>query len=180
MVRKNGNNTRVFLNQGNIKGRILHRTRKNKDVIFGAQSIKKQIGLQSRRTVDFDIFTKNSKMSAKQLEKEFDKLTRGDNFYVKKGKNPGTYKIKFIGKDRIRGTEDDSTIVDYTKFPKPKPKAINIDGIRYRTLAEELKAKRKILKDPRFAFRRKKDLNDLKRILKAGKISRKGGPIKWL
>lgn len=174
MVTKNNNNVRVFLNQGRIKAKILHRTRKNKDIIFGARSIQKQIGLLARPTKDFDIFTKESKISAFELEKKLDKLTRGNNYYVKKGINPGTWKIKWRGKDMIIGNKDDETIVDYTTFPKPLPKTVLINRIKYRTLAQELAKKRKILKDPMFEFRRKKDLEDFNRIKSAGKSVRKG------
>jgi len=161
------------MNQGNIKNKILKRTRNNKDIIFGAQSIKKQIGLLARRTEDFDIFTKKSRQSASEIEKSLDKLTRGDNFFIKKGKHPRTWKVKFVGRDRKKGTDDDKTVVDYTTTPKPVPKSRIINKIKYRTLKEELKAKLKILKDPRFSFRREKDLEDIRRIKSAGKSIRR-------
>jgi len=172
-MNKNNNNARVFINQGNIKGKILHRARKKKDIIFGAQSIKKQIGLLARPTSDFDIFTGKSKSSAKEVEKQLDKLTRGDNFFVKKGKNPETWKVKWRGKDLMPRTEDDKTIVDYTTAPKPLPKFRIINDIRYRKLSEELKAKQRIVKNPLFKFRREKDLEDIRRIRLAGKNIRK-------
>ncbi len=168
------NNLRVFLNRGTIKGKILHNTRKKKDIIFGARSIQKQIGILARPTKDFDIFTNNSKKSARSLEKQLDKLTRGDNFFVKRGLNPTTNKVKFIGRDRIRNTRDDETIADFTKTPKPIPKFVTINEIRFRTLEEEIKAKQKLIRDPLFKFRRLKDLEDLRRIRNAGRSIRKG------
>lgn len=165
----NNNKLRVFLNRGTIKGRILSKARREKDIIFGAKSIQKQVGLQARPTKDFDLFTKNPKMSAVEMEKNFDKLTRGDNFFVKKGKNPTTYKVKFKGRDLTKGTNDDETIVDFTRTPKPIPNFKKINEIRYRSLNEELKAKVRLIKDPRFEFRREKDLRDLKILLKTRK-----------
>jgi len=169
----NNNNLRKWLNSGNLKGKILHRARKKNDIIFGAQSIKKQIGLGARRTVDFDIFTKDSMESAVAIRRASNRITRGQNFYVKKGMNPGTYKVKNKGKDGIQGTQDDSTLVDFTTMPKKQPKTITINQIRYRALTEELKAKNRIIKDKMFAFRRAKDLEDRNRILRAGRRSRK-------
>lgn len=163
-----------IINRSRIKGRILSRTRRKKDIIFGGQSIKKQIGILARRTKDFDIFTKKSRKSALEVEGKFDKLTRKDNFYVKKGKNPSTWKVKFIGRDGIRGNEDDETIVDYTKTPKPEPKTVRINGIRYRNLNEEIKAKLRAIRNPKFAFRKEKDLDDIRRIIKAGRSVRRG------
>lgn len=171
----NSNNVRVKQNLHRLKGRIFSRARKNKDIIFGAQSIKKQIGLLARPTRDIDAFTKKPKESARDVEKHSDKITRGDNFYVKKGRNPGTWKVKGIGKDRIKGSDDDFTLIDYTKMPRPIPKSRRINGIRYRLLEIELKKKNKILKDKRFRFRREKDLEDRNRILRAGMSVRKGG-----
>ena len=167
------NTSRVYLNEGRIKARIVNRARKKGDIIFGARAIQKQIGLGARRTEDFDIFTKNSKQSAKEVETNIDKLTRGDNFFVKKGRNPGTFKVKWIGKDGIRGNADDKTVVDFTKFPKPLPKTKLINGVKYRTLEEEAKAKLRLVKKKQFAFRRAKDLEDLKRIMRFGRINRK-------
>lgn len=169
----NNNNLRKWINSGNLKGNLLTRARKKGDIIFGAQAIKKQIGLKARRTVDFDIFTKDSKQSAINITKSSNKITRGKNFFVKKGMNPGTYKVKNKGKDGIAGTEDDSTLVDFTTTPKRKIKTVIINQIRYRALSEELKAKNRILKDKAFAFRRAKDLEDRNRILMAGRRSRK-------
>ena len=164
MVRKNNNNLRVFLNQGILKGKLLSRTRRKKNIIFGARSIQKQIGLQARPTTDFDIFSNMPRKAAINVERTSDKLTRGDNFYVKKGQNPGTWKVKWKGKDMIRGTKDDKTFVDFTKTPKRVPNFKKINGIRYRTLQEELQAKQKLIRNSEFKFRREKDLDDLRRI----------------
>ena len=168
------NNTRVKQNLHRLSGRIISRARKKKDIIFGARAIRKRVGIISRPTQDFDIFTKNPKQSAIEIEKLSDKITRGDNFFVKKGRNPKTWKVKGFGKDRIRGTDDDFTLVDFTKTPRPKPKSTKIDGVRYRTLEEEAKAKIRLIKNKQFAFRREKDLRDLKIINKSKKIFRRG------
>ncbi len=168
------NNTRVRQNLHRLRGRILSRARKNKDIIFGAQSIRKQLGLLARPTKDIDAFTNKPKKSAIEVERHSDRVTRGDNFYIKKGRNPRTWKVKGIGKDRIKGSDDDFTLVDFTKMPKTIPKFKTINGIRYRNLNIELQKKNKLIRDKRFAFRRQKDLEDRNRILKAGISVRKG------
>ncbi len=165
---------RVKQNLHRLGGRIISKARRDKDTIFGARAIRKRIGITSRPTKDFDIFTKNPKQSAIEIERLSDKITRGDNFFVKKGKNPKTWKVKGFGKDRIRGTEDDFTLVDFTKTPRPKPKSTKINGVRFRTLEEEARAKLRLIKNKKFAFRREKDLEDLRRIIKSGRINRKG------
>jgi len=157
-------NVRVFFNQDNIKQAILDRTREKKDIIFGAQSIRKRIGIIARPTIDYDIFTKKPKESASIMEKKFDNIVGFDYYYVKKGKNPGTWKVKSRGVDLRKGTRDDVGILDYTKTPSPTPSFSLIGGIRYRTLGQEAKAKRKAIKDPAFKFRKKKDMEDLNRI----------------
>lgn len=163
-----------YASEGRIKGAILSRARKNKDIIYGAQSIRKQIGLTGRNTYDYDVFTKYSKRSAFDVEKKFDKITHGDNFFVKKGANATTWKVKWKGLDNKKGTHDDRSIVDYTKTPRPQPDTVSIGGIRYRTIGEELKAKKRIVNNPVFAYRREKDNEDIKRIFKAGRNVRRG------
>ncbi len=171
---RNNNVTRVKTNLHRIGGRIISRARRNKDIIFGARSINKQIGIFGRKTKDYDIFTKKAKQSAMEVEKHIDMMTRGDNFFVKRGRHPTTWKVKWKGKDGIKNTKDDSTIVDFSKTPKPTPKFKIINGVRYRTLGEEIKSKLKAIRDKRFAFRREKDLDDLRRIIKAGRSVRRG------
>ncbi len=176
---KNNNNLRVFMNLHRIKGKIISRARKNKDIIFGGKSLQKQLGLGARRSEDIDVFTETPKKSAKAIEKFADKTTRGDNFFVKRGKSlKTTRKVKWVGRDGIKNTKDDKGIVDYNKIPKPTPKFKTFNGVRYRVLSEELEAKFKAVRDPKFEFRKEKDLEDIKRILKSGR--KLSGGLKWI
>lgn len=68
------------------------------------------------------------------------------------------------GTDLKKGMIDDVGFIDYSGFPKPKPKIRKIRGVRYRKLSEEVKAKKKSIRDPKFVFRHKKDRGDLNRI----------------
>ncbi len=162
---------RIFVNKGKIERTILNHTRKNKDIIFGAQSIKKQIGFFSRATEDWDILTKTPKTSANKVQSKLDEVHGSNFYYSKEALHPGTWKVMSKGLDGRKGTRDDKGIIDYSKTPKPVPPFIRIEGIRYRTLGQERKAKRKSLKDIAFKFRHKKDSEDLTRIKLSGRKS---------
>lgn len=140
---------------------ILDKTKKSGDIIYGARAIQKHLGTISRPTEDYDIFSNNPKGRAKQMDKKLDSLYGFDYHYVKKGQNPGTWKVKGRGLDMKKGTEDDEGVVDYTKTPKPAPKSVVYNGIKYRVLSEEAKGKRQALRDKKFAFRHEKDRRDL-------------------
>ena len=99
-----------------------------------------------------------------EIEKKLDRQVGFNHFYNKPAMHPGTWKVKSNGVDMRRGTDDDLDIIDYSKHPKPKPKIRKIEGVRYRTLAEEAKAKLKALRDPEYKFRHEKDADDLGRI----------------
>lgn len=161
-----------FMNKRNRERTILEQAKKEKNIIYGGQSILKQIGtIFARPTRDWDIFSKKPRKSARKTEKTFDKLHGYDAFYVKKAMYPGTHKVMSKGMDGRRGTKDDYGIVDYTKCPKPTPKFIILNGARYRILKEEVKTRRKILKDKAYKFRHGKDREDISRInLSKGKF----------
>lgn len=152
------------LNKGNVERAIKKQAKEEKAIIYGARAIQKQAPLFSRSTDDYDLFVKNSKKSAIKIERKVEKFTTRNDFYVKKGINPGTYKLKHVGYDGKKGTNDDIGIADYTNNPKPLPPFKIINGIRYRTIREEARIKKRILKDPMFKFRHKKDREDLARI----------------
>lgn len=160
-----------FVNQGNVKNALLNQTKQEGNIIYGAQSIRKQIGIFGRGTFDYDILAKKPKQSAYKTEKAFDKITGGDNYYVKPAKHSGTWKVMNKGWDTRKGTKDDIGIIDYTEMSKPIPKFKVINGVRYRVISEEKKAKLKALRDKAYAFRHKKDREDYDRIkLATGKL----------
>lgn len=142
---------------------ILNQVKQNKSTIYGAQSIKKQIGIFGRPTSDFDILSKQPKKSARQLEKTLDKASGADIYFTKPAIHPGTYKVKHKGADMKKNTADDIEIADFTK-PTRKFKTVNIEGIKYVRLSEVIKDKRKSLADQEFSFRHAKDKEDIERI----------------
>ena len=158
------NATKLFVLKSQMEQEIVKQTRKDKGIVYGARSINAQAGIFSRPTQDWDIFTKNPKKSAMKIEKKMDRISGGDNYYSKKGVHKGTWKVKGKGFDKRKGTRDDTGIIDYSKTPSPKPPVVLIRGVRFRTLTQEIKAKRKSIADPNFAFRHAKDKEDLMRM----------------
>lgn len=153
-----------YLNEGNIERAIKKNVKKEKGIIYGAQSIKKQLPLFARRTEDYDIFVKNPRRVANKVEREVEGFSKGDDFFVKKGINKGTWKLKHKGADMKRETRDDISVADFTLMPRPQPKFKVFQGVRYRIISQEIAAKKKILRDKQFAFRHKKDREDLNRL----------------
>jgi len=146
-----------------LNNTILGVAKKRKQVVYGARSIQAQNNLFARDTQDWDVFDKNPKKVAKIVEKMLDKQMKANYFYSQEAMHKGTWKVKGIGNDRVKGTEDDESIADYSKLEKGIPFIIK-NGVRYRKLSEEIKAKKRAIADPEFKFRHKKDKNDLNRI----------------
>ena len=155
----------------NMDKTILGVAKKRKQVVYGARSIQAQNNLFARNTQDWDVFDTNPKKVAQLVEKMLDKQMKGNYFYSQEALHKGTWKVKGIGMDRIKGTEDDESIADYSKLEKGVPYVIK-NGVRYRKLREEIKAKKRSVADPEFEFRHKKDKDDLNRIKGYLKVKR--------
>ncbi len=168
MFRRNPVNQLRF-KQHDVKSTLLRQAKKENNIVFGAQAIRKRLGILARQTDDFDFFSNIPRESANTAGRNLNRTFRKDLFFSKKGFNPGTWKVKHKGKDLIKGTRDDIGIADFTKTPKPVPKTFIDNEIRYRVLREELAAKRKLLSLKEFEFRREKDIEDLIRIKKFGR-----------
>ena len=161
---KMNNSYREFVLAPSFNDAIKSNVKKEKSVVYGARSIQAQIGLFSRNTMDWDIFSAKPKKSAKMAEKSLDKVWEGDHFYTKPAMHPGTFKVMSKGNDGKKGTGDDWGLIDFTIMPKPRPKTVRIGGINYRKITQEKKAKYKALKDRTQKFRWDKDNEDLNRI----------------
>ncbi len=142
---------------------VLAQAKKNNSIIFGGQAIRKHIGFFGRPTMDFDVLSTRPKRSARQLEKKLDKIAQQDVYFTKPALHPGTTKVMNKGRDMRQGTRDDIGIADYSK-PRKGIKSKRINGVRYVNLSETIKDKRKAIADKQFAFRKEKDLEDIRRI----------------
>ena len=146
-------------NNQEIRGTILNLVAKNRQVIYGQQSVNYFLpqGLK-RKTKDIDILTKKPKQSAEELVRELNKKFNGDRFKVKEALHRGTFKVK--------DTKTKETIADYTGTTK-KPKSYKLFGVRFAKEGYQLEKIRKSLKNPEASYRHKKDLDTLERIKKA-------------
>lgn len=146
--------------------------KKNKEIIYGAQSVAVKIGPFARGTFDYDVMSTKPKSSAKQLERTLDTSAQGDYFYTQPSKfHKGTYKVYYKGQDYKKGTKDDLAIVDYTKT-KRGIQTRTISGIKYAKLSETAKDKRRALGQKQYEFRWQKDREDLERIKAARRLGR--------
>lgn len=165
-MKKRDKKTRFeFMNAlGTTDNIILQDAKQNKLIIYGSQSLYKQVPLALQSTSgDYDIFAKKPKQAAKRVEKKLDTAYGGDFFFVKPAQHPGTFKVISKGKDMRKGTKDDVGIVDYTK-PDHKIPFRTIEGVRYVTLGEMKKNKVKTLKDKESQYRWEKDREHLELI----------------
>lgn len=154
-----------------IDAKVRNFLKKQGIVIYGARSINAQPNILTRDTSDWDAYSNQPKKTANRLQRELDKIVKGNYFYSKPAIHKGTYKVKGIGNDLIRDNEDDESIADFSK-PDKKIKYKIINGLRYRNLKDEIKAKQKSISDPEFKFRYEKDKGDLDRIKANLKIQR--------
>lgn len=144
----------------NVKRAVLCQAKEHNEVVYGARAMNKQMlyGYLTRPTRDWDLYTFSPKKSASMLRSSL-----GDKYYVKKANYPKTYKVRNVGSDGTRGTNDDFTVADYTKRPK-KLRTKTICDVKYVTLSEVEKDRKRSLNDPNSKFRHERDREDLGRI----------------
>lgn len=142
---------------------VKKQAKKKNETIYGARSLKRQLPVLRilRPTKDWDVYSSKPKRSAKQLATTLNKTTSTKNkYYTKPAIYANTTKVMNVGLDGKRGTSDDIGIADYTK-PDKTVKTVTKNGIRYSTLGEIKKDRRKAINDPGSQFRHEKDKDDL-------------------
>lgn len=148
--------------QGKISRVVKQFIEDKKLIVHGAKAQNAQSHFPlTRATRDYDIFTRgNPRLTARELEILLDKARGGNYHYTKKGLHKGTHKVRDVGVDLKRGTEDDFTLADVTKLVG-KLKTIRKNNISYSHLDELEKRKLASLRSKQFAFRHQKDKADL-------------------
>ena len=137
----------------------------NKEIIYGARAINKQVPMHLRKkTDDYDIFSKTPKKDALETERALDKKFGGNYFETKPAIHPGTYKVI----SRI----DKVGYADYTIPDKKIPFKV-INKKKYVDMEYVKKHIKQTLKDPEAKFRHAKDTDALNRIKLAEKLKRK-------
>ncbi len=162
---------RAITEEDVIQKEIKKFLKENKNIVYGARSINAQTGILTRQTSDWDAYSNNPKKTADKLQRRLDKNVDGDYFFSKPAVHKGTWKVKGKGDDLIPNTKDDEEIADFSK-PEKKVNFVIVNGLRYRSLKEEIKAKKKSVSDPAFKFRHEKDQTDLDRIRYNEKIKK--------
>jgi hypothetical protein len=150
-------NFKAWMNRDAI---VLKQVKKDKNIIYGAQSIGAQIPkFISRPTTDYDVYSKNPRASARKLDRSLDRSAGGNYYYSKPAQHPGTYKVKYVGPDGRANTKDDVSVADFSSMPNGK-RYVNINGYRYIVLSAVIHDKLYNSKP----FRREKDQDDVRRI----------------
>lgn len=148
--------------QTTARGIILNLAKERKQVIYGAQSINRQLPSNLRKpTKDYDILTKQPKKSAEELALRLNKEYGKEKFKVVPARYSKTFKVKDI--------DTNETIADYTRTTK-KPKSINEFGVNYAKVDYQEGKIKKILKDESSKFRHDKDFDTLQRIKQSKKL----------
>ncbi len=161
-------NKRKFFNRNkNVVNRVVRGfLAKNKvGIVHGTRATNAQLPSSLRRkTLDWDVFVKNPKLRAFQLEKQLDRRFRGDFFRVSKGLgSPGVRVFKI--KDNI----NDEGFVDFATPDRAVP-FVTKRSVRFATLKDQQARALRNIKRPELKFRREKDLNLLNRIKKFERI----------
>lgn len=133
----------------------------NSETIHGSRALNQQVRSPHlrTRTRDYDVYSNHPRRSARQTERYLDKQFGHNAFEVKRGKNPGTYKVK----SRATG----ETYADYTRAQKKVPFRV-IDGKRYATLAYHQKHAQQTLRSGTATHRKQKDIDMINRIKLSG------------
>lgn len=155
-------NLQIYGKEQGIKNKVLDLAQKNRQVVYGQQSVNVQLPPKFRRkTKDFDILTKKPKQSAEKLASQLNKEFGRDEFVVVPAKYGKTFKVK---------SKSGETVADYTLTTK-KPKSKEVWGVKYADVGYQEKKLKKILKDESSKYRWDKDKETLEKI--------KGGKVKW-
>ncbi len=151
-------------NRGVIDRVVRGRLAKTKRIMHGGRAQNEQLPKRlQRKTVDWDIFAKNPRKAARNMERALDKKFKGDAFRVKPGKT------KSLGVMKVVSNETGEGFVDYAK-PDRMVQTVSKRGVRMASLKDQKTRATMNLKDPERAFRRAKDLEFLGRIKKFEKI----------
>jgi hypothetical protein len=135
-------------------------------IIHGERAVQARLPYPlHRETVDYDLYSKTPRKSAKMLEKELEAELEADYFKVKKGRHEGTWKVK--------SKVDEENYADFTR-PSSRTKLDYdvIEGKKYLKLKLIKEKIKQNLKAKTKAFRHSKERSALRRIGRGKKIER--------
>jgi len=156
----------IFRRNRNIVNRVVRRRlAETKRIVHGGRSQNAQLPrfLERKPTLDWDVFAKDPKTAAIQMEMALDRKFRGDFFDVKEGK---TKRLKV---HKVFSKTSGESFVDFS-VPDRKVPSIAKRGIRYASLKDQVERAKQNLKKPSAKFRREKDLSLIRRVKKFEKL----------
>jgi len=155
----------TFLTNADKDILIKDQIRRNGSIVYGARAMNKQMGMGilRRPTSDWDVYSKNPKRSARELERTLDKRSGGDNFYTTKADYAHTTKVRCRGHNKT-DPSDDYTVADFTNMKQLSTKPRSIGGVQYVPHSSRENDIKKTLRDPQYNYRHEKDSIDLNRI----------------
>lgn len=137
---------------------VRQRLGKTKRIVHGSRAQNVQLpSFLNRPPEDWDIFAKNPKKAAINMEKWLDKRFKGDFFGVRPGITKKLKVHKVFANTTGRG------VVDFS-IPDRKVDTVTFRKIRFASLRDQKKRALKNIKDPVKMFRRAKDKDLIKRI----------------
>ena len=145
-------------NRGVVNRVIRGRLAKTGRVLHGSRAQNQQLprDLQRKNVTDFDVFAKNPRKAARNMEKALDKKFGGDFFFTKAGATKELKVRKVVRKDGV-------AVVDFS-IPDRVIQTITKRGIRMASLKDQRQKAIDTLNKESAEFRREKDLDLLRRI----------------
>lgn len=124
-----------------ILPKLKQQSRKDNSIFYGSYAVNQQLPKAFHRPhSDFDIFSKNQRCHAVEIEQHIDRSTKSDMTHVKRLPHP-------VGKGmlyRVEIRSDETALVDLS--PMKKTKTIIKGGVRYETIPEAKKKYRRMLR----------------------------------
>ena len=138
-----------------VRGRLAKTGR----TVHGTRATNAQLPrfLERKPTVDWDVFAKNPKKAAMNMEKFLDKKFRGDFFDVREG---ATKRLKV---HKVFSNVTGDTHVDFS-IPDRKVPTVSKRSVRFATLKDQFEKAKSNLKDPSKIFRADKDRSLIRRV----------------
>jgi len=144
--------------------RVIRSIKKNDDVMHGARSVNMIVGKKySRKTRDFDVYSKEPNKRAHQIENEIDRCVGCDMAYVHYQAvpklNPFNEEDEKMAKELyiVKTVPHQDGDVDYMMLPRGLP-THKRKGIRHEDLKEAYRKAQKNLMHPMRYFKAKKDI----------------------
>lgn len=159
--KKNFYERNKFLPERFIRGFLV---KKKTPIVHGGRAQNVQLPKHlERQTKDWDVFVKQPKARAKELEKILDKKYGGDFWRVKKG---ATKRLKV---HKVVSNVTGESFVDFSIADRKVP-TISKRSLKFATLQDQVMRAKQNLKKPEAKFRRQKDLDFLRRVKKFEKL----------